>query len=225
MENDKMILSDCGTIVRDTWFDLPSHYPNVVLDEYVIMPNHFHGILFLSTEGKSTVGAGYKPAQNSFSGRNKISGLSEVVRNFKTFSARHINRMRETPGVAFWQRNYFERIIRDDDELNRIRQYILDNPQNWQTDEPDENTPSPTSGSDWDAPTALIKITGTASMGDTAAAYINGDIKEVGDTVEVSYSGRIYQWKVKKINASGTVALDRVKISAGTTGFHPGDKK
>ena len=98
-------------------------------------------------------------------------------------------------------------------------------PENWQADEPDENAPSPTSGSDWDAPAAQIRVTGTSRMDDKTVAIINGDLKEVGDSVEVSYGGRIYQWKLKEINASGKVRLERVSISAGTIGFHPGDKK
>ena len=98
-------------------------------------------------------------------------------------------------------------------------------PENWRTNEPDEEAPSQTSGSDWDAPAAQIRVTGTSRLDDRTVAIINGDLKEVGDFIEVSYSGRIYQWKLKEINASGKVLLDRVKISSGTIGFHPGDKK
>ena len=62
-------------------------------------------------------------------------------------------------------------------------------------------------------------------MGDKAVAIINGDLKEEGDLIEISYGGRIYQWKLKKINASGTVDVERVGISNAGVGFQPGDKK
>ena len=99
-------------------------------------------------------------------------------------------------------------------------------PDNWQQmNELDEEAPSQTSGSDWDAPAAQIRVTGTSRLDNKTVAIINGDLKEVGDFIEVSYNGRIYQWKLKEINASGKVLLDRVKIRSGSIGFHPGDKK
>jgi len=99
-------------------------------------------------------------------------------------------------------------------------------PEDWQMSgsEPEEEQ-TEVSESNWDGPAAQIRVTGTSRMDDKSVAIINGDIKEVGDFIEVSYSGQIYQWKLKKIDASGQVFLDRVGISAGTIGFHPGDKK
>jgi REP element-mobilizing transposase RayT len=61
--------------------------------------------------------------------------LAEIVRQLKTFSARRINEKRSTPGIPVWQRNYYERVIRDDDELHLVREYITNNPANWQTDD------------------------------------------------------------------------------------------
>ncbi|HUV92496.1 MAG TPA: hypothetical protein VMV80_05380 [Anaerolineales bacterium] len=61
-------------------------------------------------------------------------GLPEIVRAVKSFSSRRINRLRGTPGVPVWQRNYYERIIRNEKELNAIRLYILDNPLKWEWD-------------------------------------------------------------------------------------------
>ena len=83
------------------------------------MPNHVHGIIVLTDDGESDVGAGFKPAPTGTS--RKRHGLPEVVRGFKTFSARSINESRDTTGVPFWQRGYIERIVRDDAELKRIR--------------------------------------------------------------------------------------------------------
>jgi len=69
---------------------------------------------------------GYEPAQET-----RPYPLSEVIRAFKSFSARRINALRGTPGVAVWQRDYYERIIRDDGALERIRRYIIENPARW----------------------------------------------------------------------------------------------
>ena len=120
--DENMILNEYGRIVLSCWNDLPNHYSHVRLDAFQIMPNHVHGIIFI-------VGAGFKPAPTP----TKRHGLPEIVRGFKTFSARRINESRRTPGVSIWQRNYYDRIIRDD-ELNRIREYIIYNPLKWDLD-------------------------------------------------------------------------------------------
>jgi REP element-mobilizing transposase RayT len=87
------------------------------------MPNHLHGILNIDLG----VGAGLKPAQN------KVK-LSEIIRSFKTFSARKINELRKQPGVSVWQRNYYEHIIRNDKELSETREYIKNNVVLWKND-------------------------------------------------------------------------------------------
>ncbi len=94
------------------------------------MPNHVHGIIFFE-EWVEPVGAGLKPAPTT---PIKRHGLSEIVRAFKSFSARRINESRRMPGISVWQRNYFERVIRDEDKLNCIREYIIYNPLKWDLD-------------------------------------------------------------------------------------------
>ena len=171
--------NEMGRIVLTTWHDLPKHYPCMTLDAFTIMPNHVHGILFLSGSNmyKDTnsgedvkvgtgiesgddifVGAGFKPAPTSemipavtdiawaglkpaptengkMAGDRKIRhGLSEIVRAFKTFSSRQINAQCGMRGHSFWQRNYYEHVIRDEEELNRARQYIMDNAKKWMED-------------------------------------------------------------------------------------------
>jgi putative transposase len=147
-------LSPLGKIVEEAWSNLPSHYPGVELDEFTVMPNHVHGIIGLvdmADRGRgaglkpaptvdsdrmvepgpisaSTVGAGFKPAPG------ESTPLSEIVRGFKTFSARRINQHRGTPGRPVWQRNYYERVIRSDRELKVIRTYIAENPSRWAED-------------------------------------------------------------------------------------------
>ena len=77
--------------------------------------------------------AGSKPA------RMVRHGLPEIVRGFKTFSSRRINKSRGTVGTPIWQRNYYEHVIRNDHELNRIREYIIYNPARWETDRENPN--------------------------------------------------------------------------------------
>ncbi len=134
--NGKIFLNRYGKIVHNCWYDLTNHYKNIKLDYFIIMPNHFHGIL-------NIVGAGFKPALGLKRAGLKraglkpapTTGLTEIIRAFKTFSARYINELRETTGIAVWQRNYYEHIIRDESELNKIREYIRYNPMKWQDDD------------------------------------------------------------------------------------------
>ncbi len=119
-------LNEYGKIAEYTLNDLVNHIGGIELDEYVVMPNHIHGIIVIG------VGAGSEPAPTLTA--TKRHALPEIVRQFKTFSARRINAKRSTPGVPAWQRNYYEHVIRDDDDLNRIREYIINNPMNWDTD-------------------------------------------------------------------------------------------
>ena len=127
--NDEMALSEYGKIVENVWYNLTGHYQNIKLDKFIVMPNHIHGIIILMN--MDDVGAGFKPAPTDLT---KYYPLSEIVRAFKTFSARHVNELRITPGIPVWQRNYHEHIVRNENELNRIREYIMNNPLRWQFD-------------------------------------------------------------------------------------------
>ena len=138
--NGKMELNDAGKIIAATWYDLPNHNIGIELDEFIVMPNHVHGIIMI-------VGAGSKPAQpvECSIQTNQIRaglepaptniGLPEIVRQLKTFSARKINQLRNNFGVPVWQRNYFEHVIRNEKSLGKIRKYISNNPCNWENDE------------------------------------------------------------------------------------------
>jgi REP element-mobilizing transposase RayT len=128
--------SPAGNIVRECWYELPAHYADVHLDEFVIMPNHIHGIIIFSRP----VGAKLKPGVEVSLSRT----VSEVVRGFKTFSARRINEMTGATGKPIWQRGYFEHIVRTNKGMAAIRQYIRDNPGAWEKDP--ENYASPRRG-------------------------------------------------------------------------------
>jgi REP element-mobilizing transposase RayT len=135
--NNVMVLSEMGDIVQRVWNELWQHYPDIKCDEFIIMPNHVHFIIWIRD-----VGAGFKPApttkiRHAKNGRYPTNGqhpLSEYIRALKTFSTRQINEMRSCAGVPVWQRNYYERIIRGERELSRIQKYIAENPRNWAED-------------------------------------------------------------------------------------------
>jgi REP element-mobilizing transposase RayT len=110
-------LNEIGTIVNQSWVNLPKHYAGIELDAFVVMPNHVHGIIKLSDEPDTR------------------HDIPEIVRGFKTFSARKANEHRRS-GAALWQRGYHEHVIRDERALNRIRAYITHNPVRW-TDDPE----------------------------------------------------------------------------------------
>ena len=130
----EMVLNALGEIVQFTWNDLPDHNPDIALDDFVIMPNHIHGIINIF----EPVGAGSQPARINGVGLEptptKNVALSEIVRQFKTFSARRINALRKKPGISVWQRNYYDHIIGSDKEYEQIAAYIANNPSNWLTD-------------------------------------------------------------------------------------------
>jgi REP element-mobilizing transposase RayT len=125
--NDSVQLSELGDIVRRVWNALPAHYPDLVCDALVIMPNHVHAIVMLSTEG--TEDGKLVPGREA----GGVS-LPEIIRAFKAFSARRVNDARGIPGAALWQRGYHDRIIRGDAELSEMRQYIAENPLAWAVD-------------------------------------------------------------------------------------------
>ncbi|MGE0268616.1 MAG: transposase [Candidatus Omnitrophota bacterium] len=118
IRDGKMMLNPCGEIVSQCWHDLPAHYPNLQLDQFVIMPDHIHGIININ---KNNVGNGLKPFPT------KLHGLSEFVRAFKTFSSRGINHHLNGNGRFHWQKSFHDHIIRDKQSLEEIRQYIIRN--------------------------------------------------------------------------------------------------
>lgn len=110
-----------GQTVIERWKWLAVKFSRVRLDEFILMPDHVHGILWLtdSERGGSSAAA------------TRMTSLTQVVGAFKTMSARDINRRMKTPGSAVWERSFYERVIRNESELNRFRQYISDNPRRW----------------------------------------------------------------------------------------------
>lgn len=139
----KMPVNEYVNILRQCWGDLPLHYSNVQLDEFIVMPNHVHGVIIMKDIDNMLVGDGFKPSRHpNRTGYKPVPtrqhhGLTEIIRAFKTFSARRINISQDTQGRPVWQRSFHDHIIRNDREFDRIRQYIINNPIGWDTDEYD----------------------------------------------------------------------------------------
>jgi len=143
--NGKMILNECGKIVRNEWLKTAKIRREIKLDAYVVMPDHFHGILIINNcctgtarrihngDGSTRGTARRAPTMEQF-GRPVPGSIPTMVRSFKSAVTKRINELRNTPGAKCWQRNYYEHIIRNENELNRIRQYIIHNPANWYND-------------------------------------------------------------------------------------------
>jgi REP element-mobilizing transposase RayT len=110
---------------------LPKRFPGIQLDDFIIMPNHVHFILWLP--GHDDVGAGLAPPQGQGTA-SRAPTLGDVVCAFKSISAIAVNKQFERSGTPVWQRNYFERVVRNDQELNAIRQYVVLNPEMWNED-------------------------------------------------------------------------------------------
>jgi REP element-mobilizing transposase RayT len=114
--NGEMIFSSAGERTLEVWEGLPSRFPTVELDVFVIMPNHVHGVICLTGEGSEAV------------------SISTVLRTFKSLSARVINQELGRAERPAWQKRFWDRIVRDEAELERTRAYIVNNPQSWAED-------------------------------------------------------------------------------------------
>ena len=151
---NRMQLNDAGLMVEEWWKKSTDKFPHVQIDEYVVMPNHFHGIISIGVvhHGVGATPCGrpqnhHEPGQSHGNARNGLGRphgaaptIGDVVRWFKTMTTnQYIRGVKQNGWKPFfkklWQRNYYEHVIRDEEELNHYRQYVTDNPANWQTDE------------------------------------------------------------------------------------------
>ncbi len=125
-----------GNIVEEEWHRCAALRPYVILDAFVVMPNHVHGIVCLngSEKGKARL----VPTTGRF-GQPAADSLGAIVGAFKSASTKRINQLRGTAGALLWQKNYFEHVIRNDQELARVREYIVANPARWPEDAENPN--------------------------------------------------------------------------------------
>ena len=125
----EMCLNQLGKIVEAAWLEIPEHAPGVLVDEYMVMPDHFHGIIFLTPEKSVEERHASPPTTLHASPQNNASGsLPTIIGSFKSAVTKQINRLRKTPGASLWQRSFYDRIIRDEKELDTFRAYIRANP-------------------------------------------------------------------------------------------------
>lgn len=117
----EMRLNEAGEAVRQGWESLEERYRHVALDAFVVMPNHLHGVVVIDDSGaeSSTL---RKP-------------LGRLVGSFKTIMTQRVNDVLGTRGKRLWQRNFYEHVVRGQEDLDRIRDYIVGNPAAWDRDE------------------------------------------------------------------------------------------
>ena len=128
--NDEVKLSRRGMIATECWNDIPNHRPYVELDQFIVMPNHVHGLVWIldSDERRATQAS---PLQ----GPRLVPGsLGAIVGAYKAAVSRNINKIRPGAAVDLWQPNYYEHIVRDERALVNIREYIVSNPLAWADD-------------------------------------------------------------------------------------------
>jgi len=139
IKNQKMYLNQFGKIVQNVWKSLPDHHP-IKLDQFQIMPNHLHFIIQIRRTGAPWCARIPKIESQTHAGAARSAPtLGNIIRLFKSTCTKKINRSIRAPRGApyparLWHRNYYEHIIHHPKSLIRIRQYILNNPQNWLTD-------------------------------------------------------------------------------------------
>ena len=135
--NDVMVLSEIGQIVKEEWVRTSVVRPQVELDAFVVMPNHFHGVVVIheATSSRASVGATRRVAPTHRPTGPAVGSVGAIIGQFKSIVTKRINALRGTPGVPVWQRNYYEHVVRSEGDLDSVRAYIINNPLHWAEDE------------------------------------------------------------------------------------------
>jgi REP element-mobilizing transposase RayT len=165
VEVQEMVLNEKGRIAQICWIEINNHFNNIMLDEYIIMPNHVHGIIIVGNnhgcsahEDRCAVHEGRCSAKNDHDRQTNDNRNHHINRNNHGCSLRSLKRSRNMElipkiisqykssvtrlmrndlgsNIKIWQRSFYDHIIRDEKDLNRIRKYIIENPANWEKDE------------------------------------------------------------------------------------------
>ena len=125
--NGAVVLDPAGFAVRDVWFNLDRRFASAAFLDYVVMPNHFHGIVAIVDSLPRRGAASSAPTARSLT-------LGKIIRAFKSLSAIEVNRMLGRRGGAVWQRNFWEHIMGNEGEFRTVREYIRLNPSRWESD-------------------------------------------------------------------------------------------
>lgn len=134
LDQSQIQLSPIGNVIQEVWKSIPIHFPQTTVDHFVIMPNHIHGIITV-VGARHAVPLPINKQNIEQFGKPTSGSIPTIIRSFKSEVTRRVNIMRQTPGESLWQRNYYERVIRNETEFQAIYDYILANPINWRDDE------------------------------------------------------------------------------------------
>ena len=147
IRNGEIILSEFGKIANNCWVDIPKHFSQVSLHEFVLMPNHIHGILEINIVGAKHLSPSnyFKRVYNDLRANNDLplrhgtsQTIGSIIRGFKIGVTKQI-------GFSSWQRNHYEHIIQSDIEYSKIANYIVNNPLKWGNDNFNEKQSPPPS--------------------------------------------------------------------------------
>jgi len=147
---EKMILNSAGYMIKQSWYELSEKFLNIILDAFIIMPNHFHGIIVITEEGEykeseqmeGVPGEGEHKVRPYGTGENTIGRILQIFKSVTTYKYAvgvKENEWKPFPG-KLWQRNYYDHVIRNEEELAETREYILNNPLKWNIDEENPST-------------------------------------------------------------------------------------
>lgn len=132
ISNGEVILYPLGKIVYEEWLRTPIIRSEIILDSFMVMPNHIHGIIQILDNDSTKIPVGAHSRAPLLQRQTKSVG--SFVAGFKSIVTSRINEYRKTPGCPVWQRNYYEHIIRNEDDLRITREYIHNNPLRWEVD-------------------------------------------------------------------------------------------
>lgn len=140
----EMILNEAGKMILEWWHELPNKFPNVILGAFIVMPNHFHGIISIQKNGGADLCVCPEQTGEHTGSPRPDASLPQIVQWFKTMTTneyiRGVKQLDWTPFIGkLWQRNYYEHIVRNEKELQRITDYILANLSRWNNDRENAN--------------------------------------------------------------------------------------
>lgn len=130
--DSEMRLNALGEAAAECWAAIPEHFPDVELDADCVMPNHIHGIVVITQSAGATHAS---PLPNDRPAGPPSRSLGAIIGSFKSAATKRIHEIQCASNLAVWQRNYYERVIRNESELNNVRRYIANNPLRWAEDE------------------------------------------------------------------------------------------
>ncbi len=140
IKNGIMQLNDMGTMAEQYWFEIPNHFPTIELGNFGVMPNHIHGVLIISSASVETLHCNVSTDADADTEKNeqmsrispKPGSISTIIRSYKSVVTKNI---RLNLHADFeWQSRFHDHIIRDNQSFERIQNYILNNPKNWNND-------------------------------------------------------------------------------------------